>query len=47
MMTALGWWKVPMRFLAWGWLTPTLPPTDPSTMASKVVGTCTHINPRM
>ena len=33
--------------LALGWLTPTLPPTELSTMARSVVGTCTHITPRM
>ena len=39
--TALGWWNAPMRFLPPGWLTPVLPPTEESTCASSVVGTCT------
>ena len=31
--TPTGWWKAPIRFLARGWLTPTLPPTELSTWA--------------
>ena len=44
--TPTGWWKAPMMFLAPGWLTPTLPPTELSTMASSVVGTISRGSPR-
>ena len=44
--TASGWWKAPIRFLPPGWLTPVLPPTEESTCASSVVGTCRKPTPR-
>mmetsp|Transcript_17002 Transcript_17002/g.57703 ORF Transcript_17002/g.57703 Transcript_17002/m.57703 type:complete len:212 (-) Transcript_17002:244-879(-) len=44
--TASGWWKAPIMFLPRGWFTPVLPPTDESTMAMSVVGTCTKDTPR-
>ena len=46
MSTARGWWNAPIMFLPSGWLTPVLPPTDESTCASSVVGTCTKGMPR-
>ncbi len=39
--TASGWWKAPIMFLPDAWFTPVLPPTEESTWASSVVGTCT------
>ena len=45
--TRSGWWKAPIMFLPSGWLMAVLPPTDESTWASKVVGTCTKGTPRM
>ncbi len=36
----VGWWKAPIMFLPSGWLTPVLPPTEESTWAITVVGTC-------
>ena len=36
----MGWWKAPIMFLPSGWLTPVLPPTEESTWAITVVGTC-------
>ena len=33
-------------FLPPGWFTPVLPPTEASTCASSVVGTCTKATPR-
>ena len=44
--TRLGWWKAPTRFLPCGVLMPVLPPTEESTCASSVVGTCTKRTPR-
>ena len=44
--TARGWWNAPIMFLPRGWLTPVLPPTEESTCASSVVGTCTKSTPR-
>ena len=38
--TQVGWWKAPIMFLPSGWLTPVLPPTEESTWAMTVVGTC-------
>ncbi len=35
-----------MRFLPRGWLIPTLPPTELSTIASSVVGTMSKGRPR-
>ena len=46
-MTPTGCWKAPSRFFATGWLTATLPPSAPSTMASSVVGRLTYGTPRM
>ena len=45
-MTALGSWKLPTRFLPAAVLIPVFPPTAASTMASRVVGTCTIGTPR-
>jgi hypothetical protein len=39
-ITALGWWKAPTMFLPSGWLIAVFPPTEESTCASSVVGTC-------
>jgi hypothetical protein len=44
--TPAGSWKEPTRFLPLRVLTPVLPPTAASTMASSVVGTCTTRTPR-
>ena len=44
--TAVGWWKLPTRFLPAARLIPVLPPTELSTCASSVVGTCTNATPR-
>ena len=44
--TSRGWWKAPIRFLPPGWFTPVLPPIAASTIASRVVGTCTTPMPR-
>ena len=44
--TAIGWWNAPIMFFARGWLTAVLPPTEESTCASSVVGTCTKSTPR-
>src|SRR5260370_1087392 len=44
--TPAGWWKAPIRFLPRGWLTPTLPPTELSTIASRLVGTINRGRPR-
>ena len=46
MTTARGWWNAPIMFLPSGWLMPVLPPTEESTCASSVVGTCTNGMPR-
>ena len=43
--TSRGWWKAPIRFLPWAELMPVLPPTELSTWASSVVGTCTKPTP--
>ena len=40
--TSRGWWNAPTRFLPALRFTPTLPPTELSTCASSVVGTCTN-----
>ena len=45
-ITRIGWWKAPIRFLPWRELMPVLPPTEESTCASSVVGTCTKSRPR-
>ena len=45
--TVRGGWKAPTRFLPWGRSTAVLPPTDESTMASRVVGSCTQSMPRI
>ncbi len=45
-MTRIGWWKAPIRFLPSGELMPVLPPTEESTCASRLVGTCTKSTPR-
>ena len=45
--TARGWWKAPIMFLARGWLMPTFPPIELSTMARSVVGTQAQSTPRM
>jgi hypothetical protein len=45
-ITRIGWWNAPTRFLPWRELIPVLPPTEESTCASKVVGTCTTSRPR-
>jgi hypothetical protein len=47
MTTARGWWKAPIMFLARGWLIPTFPPIELSTMARRVVGTPTQSTPLM
>ena len=47
MTTARGWWKAPIMFLAFAWLTPTLPPIELSTMESSVVGMPTQSTPRI
>ena len=44
--TPVGSWKEPTRFLPAPVLMPVLPPTAASTMASRVVGTCTTLTPR-
>ena len=44
--TPAGSWKAPTRFLPAPVLMPVLPPTAASTMASRVVGTCTTRTPR-
>ena len=44
--TPVGSWKAPTRFLPAAVLTPVLPPTAASTIASSVVGTCTTGTPR-
>ena len=36
--TARGWWNAPTRFLPAPRSTPVLPPTEASTIASRVVG---------
>ena len=41
-----GSWIAPTRFLPSAVLMPVLPPTAASTMASRVVGTCTTRTPR-
>ena len=44
--TPAGSWKEPTRFLPLRVFTPVLPPTAASTIASRVVGTCTTRTPR-
>ena len=44
--TPAGSWKAPTRFLPSAVLMPALPPTAASTIASRVVGTCTTATPR-
>ena len=39
-ITRSGWWKAPIMFLPRAWLIAVLPPTEESTCASSVVGTC-------
>ena len=46
MMTALGWWNAPTRFLPSGRSTPVLPPIDESIWATSVVGTWMIGTPR-
>ena len=41
-ITARGWWNAPIMFLPSAWLIAVLPPTEESTCASSVVGTCTN-----
>src|SRR3954468_19053815 len=43
--TIRGWWKAPTRFLPSERLIPVLPPTELSTWASRLVGTCTKGRP--
>ena len=45
--TPAGWWNAPIRFFPFGWLIPTFPPTDESTIASSDVGTINSGNPRL
>jgi len=45
--TARGWWNAPTRFLPAGRLTPVLPPTEESTIASSVVGIWMKSMPRI
>ena len=45
--TATGWWKAPTRFLPSARSTAVLPPTEESTIASRVVGSCTKRTPRI
>jgi hypothetical protein len=45
--TADGSWNAPTRFLPAAVLIPVFPPTAASTMASRVVGTCTTRTPRI
>ena len=45
--TRHGSWNAPTRFLPWGRSIAVLPPTLLSTCASKVVGTCTQLSPRI
>ena len=45
--TARGGWNAPTRFLPAGRSTAVLPPTEESTIASSVVGTCTQSMPRI
>src|SRR5256885_342645 len=47
MSTSEGWWKAPTRFLPAATLIPVLPPTELSTCASRLVGTCTKLQPRL
>lgn len=44
--TPAGGWNAPTRFLPSAVLMPVLPPTAASTIASRVVGTCTTLMPR-
>ena len=46
MRTRRGCQKAPARFLPWSKSTATLPPTEESTWASRVVGICTKSTPR-
>ena len=46
-ITARGGWKAPTRFLPWAMSTAVLPPTEESTIASRVVGSCTQSMPRI
>ncbi len=46
MMTAIGWWNAPTRFLPSGRSTPVLPPIDESIWATSVVGTWINGTPR-
>ena len=46
-ITARGGWKAPTRFLPAGRSTAVLPPTEESTIASRVVGNCTMSTPRI
>ena len=46
-ITARGGWNAPTRFLPWAMSTAVLPPTEESTIASKVVGSCTQSMPRI
>jgi hypothetical protein len=44
--TAAGSWNAPTRFFPASVLIPVLPPTAASTIASRVVGTCSTRTPR-
>src|SRR3546814_11184022 len=46
-ITATGGWKAPTRFLPCGRSTAVLPPTEESTIASSVDGSCTQSMPRI
>lgn len=46
-ITARGGWNAPTRFLPAGMSTAVLPPTDESTIANRVVGSCTQSTPRI
>ena len=44
-ITAIGWWKEPIKFLLLLLLIPVLPPTELSTWANRVVGIWTKSIP--